>query len=163
MHEDRDILASEQQALVSALHGIGQLPSGFDPDHLHTAADSLARKRARSLQKTWPDTAEALGKKFGEVFNSYCAGHPAPPENPFEDGYQFAQWLQRKRMLPPQGKVELARHRVARSGVPRILYHSAKRETLFLFRTRSGVRTFCLRLSLNPASLFKGQPRQPRV
>jgi hypothetical protein len=155
MREDRDILASEQAALVSALHGIGQPPSGFDTDHLNTAADSLARKRARSVQKTWPATGEALGRNFGRIFQSYCAEHPAPDENPFEDGYRFAMWLERKRILPQEGRLELARQRVARSGVPRILYQITHRKILFLFRTREGVRTFHVRLSLNPARLFE--------
>src|SRR5690349_15042484 len=93
---------SSSGSSCSALHGTGQCPSGFHADHLKTAADSLARKRARSVQKTWPATAAALGKKFGEIFRSYCAQHPTPPEYPFEDGCQFAQWLERKHMLPPQ-------------------------------------------------------------
>ena len=161
--EDREILASEQATLISALHGIGQLPAGFDADHLKLAAASLARKRFRAVQKTWPATAAALGNQFWEVSRSYCDQHPAPPENPFEDGYQFVQWLERKRMLPPKGRVELACHRVTGSGLPRILYDSANRELLILLRMRDAVRRFRLKLSLNPARLFKREPRQPRV
>jgi hypothetical protein len=136
---DRETLARQQAALVAALHQTAPPPDGFTPAHVQTAAESLARKRSRSVQKSWPATAAALGETFDSHFSSYCAHHPSPPESPYEDGVQFTQWLQERRLLPPEARQELTRHRVHRDGLPRLLY--SRRALTLLFRTGKSVRS----------------------
>jgi len=141
--QDRAALARAQAELVNALHKSAPPPEGFNPEQIETASDSLARKRSRSVQKSWPATAAALGDAFDSRFNSYCAEHPAPPESPLEDGFQFAQWLARQKLLPPDGRLELTRHRVRRDGFPRILF--SKRTVTLFIRTGKSLRVIRLK------------------
>ena len=137
---DREGLARSQAALNSALNSSAPVPEGFDAGQIRTAADSLARKRARSVQKAWPATAAALDQSFELHFGSYCAVYPAPPESPFLDGLQFVRWLEGLKLLPPDGRVELKRWRVYRDGIPRIV--RLDRVLVLLLRTRRSVRAF---------------------
>ena len=137
---DRAGLARSQAALVGALNKSAPVPEGFDAGQIRTAGDSLARKRARSVQKAWPATAGALDQTFDAHFRSYCALHSAPPESPFLDGLQFVRWLEGLKLLPPDGRMELKRWRVYRDGIPRIVRQD--RALVLLLRVRKSVRAF---------------------
>jgi len=66
--EVRASLALQQAALVNALVTGCAPPAGFDPHRVRAAAESLARKRAKSAARAWPGLASAMGKTFDEHF-----------------------------------------------------------------------------------------------
>jgi hypothetical protein len=140
--DSRDQLAREQAALVRAIHDrdASSAPAGFDLSKLQLAGESLWRKRMRSVQKSWPATAIALGARFEEFFECYSAEHPVP-DNPSLDGYEFVRWLNGERQLPNAGRIELMQRQVAHGSPVRIAW--SRGEALLIgFRWRGAVRIF---------------------
>ena len=105
--EVRASLALRQAALVNALISGGEPPPGFDSQRVQAAAESQARKRARSAARAWPGLAHALGQKFDEHFAAYAAASPLPGNGgPLADGHGFARWLSGCGWLPEAGRRE---------------------------------------------------------
>lgn len=86
-------LAAEQGRLAAALLHGATAPEGFDGGRVSLAAEALARKRARSVAKSWPRTAESLGARYAARFAEYAAERPGPGGGPLADGWLFVRWL----------------------------------------------------------------------
>lgn len=135
----RDELARRQAELVRALQGDAPAPAGFDPAHVERASDSLARKRARIVQKTWPVTARALGDRFGQHFATYARENPLPADVEF-DGFHFARWLHSRGLLPTEGQVELAAWKVMRGFPLRLLFLPNARTLALVYQSAGAAR-----------------------
>jgi hypothetical protein len=108
LDEKRTSLALRQAALLNALVSGSEPPPGFDAQRVVAAAESLARKRARSAARAWPGLAYALGEKFDERFACYAAASALPLKGgPFADGHGFARWLSSRGWLPEGGRLEV--------------------------------------------------------
>ena len=107
---DRQILADRQAQLVQALNQGGRMPAGFDERRMTLAADSLRRKRRRSVEKVWPALCSALGDQFATTFDAYAWRYP--PQNPSADARQFARWLANLPGLSDRVRVRLAAARL---------------------------------------------------
>jgi hypothetical protein len=142
--DEREQLARRQAELVRAIHGQGPAPEGFDIGKFLIAADSLARKRSRSVQKAWPGVSGAMGDAFFPEFESYVRQFPVPKEDPGLDGLRFARWLESRGALPSAGRIELARWRVGRGIVPRVVWSDDRRGVALIVRWWRGVRVFTL-------------------
>lgn len=106
--ESRTSLAIRQAALVDALISGRAAPPGFDSQRVLAAAESLARKRARSVLRAWPRLAYAMGPEFGLRFAEYAAASSIPEKGgPLADGHAFARWLRAHDRLPDAGCLEL--------------------------------------------------------
>jgi hypothetical protein len=103
--EDRAQLAEQQAALVRALAGQEAAPSGFDAEHVAIAAASLLAKRARGVEKGWPELTASLGPRFRAIFAEYAKGQPMPPDG--TDGRRFARHVLRRGQLSDAGRVQL--------------------------------------------------------
>jgi hypothetical protein len=136
-------LARRQAHLVRALQGDAPLPEGFDAEQVGRAADSLVRKRARSVQKTWPATARALGDRFDQHFTAYAAENLLPP-NLDTDGLHFAQWLRSRGLLPDEAKLELAAWRVLHGFPVRLLFLRNARILMMVYRNAGAARVLRL-------------------
>lgn len=110
-------LARQQAALVRALTRNEALPAGFSSTQLAIAAESLARKRSRSISKSWPKLVRALGSQFDEHFLAYAADNPSRAEGNDEDASHFAHWLLSRGLLSHEARIELAIWR-ASNGFP---------------------------------------------
>jgi hypothetical protein len=122
--QTRASLAQRQAALVNALVTASEAPPGFDSRRVLAAAESLARKRARSSARAWPSLALALGPEFDERFAAYASATPMPAKGgPLADGYGFARWLSARGWLPEAGRLEAMgvelRYRRVRAGLLR--------------------------------------------
>jgi hypothetical protein len=105
--EMRNRLAAMQAELMRALAGQGLPPAGADARRLRAAADSLRRKRQRSVARAWPGLARTLGARFGELFTVYAAKSSIPMEGgPLADGRSFAHFLAERGALPEVGRLE---------------------------------------------------------
>lgn len=117
-------LAARQEELVRALSGQGPAPAGFDPSCLAATAESLLRKRARTVARVWPALVEALAGDFDSQFADYATCQPMPTEGgPLADGYAFGRHLAHRGELPDAARqermaVEL-RYRFTRDGLIR--------------------------------------------
>src|SRR5689334_8387952 len=79
---ERQILADRQAKLVQALNHGEPAPPGFDVRRVKLAADSLHRKRRRSVEKVWPALCNALGGHFAITFDAYASEHlPQDPSS----------------------------------------------------------------------------------
>lgn len=107
---DRAVLAAQQAELMLALAGDAPAPPGFDTERLHATATALARKRARSAARAWPDLDAALGEKFNERFAEYASQQPLPGTGgPLADGRAFVDFLTAQGALPDEGRIEALR------------------------------------------------------
>jgi hypothetical protein len=105
--ELRNELAAKQAALVRTLMSGGDMPPDFDTRLLQAAAVSLARKRARSVARCWPDLSRSLGERFSELFASYAKTTVLPRQGgPLADGRGFAYWLAARNELTEAGQRE---------------------------------------------------------
>lgn len=141
--------ARRQAELLRALRGDAPAPAGFEPAHVERAADSLARKRVRIVQKTWPVTARALGNRFGEHFATYARDNPLPTHVD-SDGFHFAQWLRSRGFIPNEGKLELAAWRVMHGFPLRLLFLPSARTFVLVYRSAGAARV--ARLGRTPRS-----------
>jgi hypothetical protein len=132
-------LARRQAALVRALRGDAPTPAGFDPAHVERAADSLGRKRARSVQKAWPATARAVGDRYGEHFAAYAAENPLPTDVD-TDGFHFAEWLRSRGLAPDDARLELAVWRVVHGFPFRVLFLRNARTLALVYRRAGAAR-----------------------
>ncbi len=97
MSSARERLAIRQAALVRALTGAGDVPSGFESERVERAARSLLNKRVAEVARVWPGLAEALGETFGERFRAFARSTPPPEQGgPLADGRTFADTLARQ-------------------------------------------------------------------
>lgn len=90
----REELAARQAELLEALLSDGAAPSGFDAERLRVEAGVLRDKRRRLVAYLRPDLPEALGERFGPLFDAYAAKHPKTTEvrtGQYAD--TFAAWL----------------------------------------------------------------------
>jgi hypothetical protein len=100
--------AALQEMLARALTGQGEAPAGFDAARVQVAAQALAAKRARGVERSWTGLASALRDGFASAFAAYAEATPLPSEgNPYADGLGFARWLARRGPLPDAGRLEL--------------------------------------------------------
>jgi hypothetical protein len=103
----RDELARRQEALVGALTASADVPAGFDPREVATAAAALATKRMHSATKAWPAAAEALGESFAPLFHRYAAEDALPTSGHAEDARQFLRFALRQTGLDDETAVRL--------------------------------------------------------
>jgi len=104
---DRAAYGARQAELLQALLRGGDFPAGFAPAQAQTAARSLRRKRVRSVRRTWPALAIALGESFDERFDAF-ADAVSPPAfgEGLTDGLAFASTLSRGE-LSDDARVEM--------------------------------------------------------
>lgn len=108
MSEARQRLARQQAELMQALVGRTAPPTDFPADRVATAADALRRKRMRTVQRTWPRLAAALGERFAKLFNDYAATATLPRlGGPLADGLRFAEHLGARVGLPEEALLEV--------------------------------------------------------
>jgi hypothetical protein len=101
-------LAAQQEALVRALAGQGPAPDGFDAEQITATAESLLKKRTRTVARVWPALARSLGDAFAVQFGEYARRTPLPRDgSPLADGYAFAQGLARRGELTEDARWEL--------------------------------------------------------
>jgi hypothetical protein len=101
-------LAVQQEALVRALAGQGPHPAGFDPAQIDATAESLLKKRARTVARVWPALVRALGDTYAAQFADYARATPLPGDGtPLADGHAFAQVLSRRGDLSEDARWEL--------------------------------------------------------
>lgn len=94
MSEERQRLAAQQAELMRALCGRDAAPPDFDAERVAVAADSLIRKRVRTVQQTWPRLTAALGERFAALFAPYAHTTSMPRlGGPLADGLRFADFL----------------------------------------------------------------------
>ena len=139
LSDARQRLKAEQSALVRALQGREPAPAGFDVSMLRVMTASLARKRQRGVEKTWPALSAALGEQFGEQFTLYAAD-TAPQDHPTLDGHDFALWLAARNSLPRPGRIELELWNRSRQGGVRLLMLDDPPALLLAFKWRGMAR-----------------------
>jgi hypothetical protein len=90
----RDDLARRQAELVRALLAGGPAPDGFDAERIAIEARALHAKRRGVAEQVRPDLSEALGERFGPLFDEWAAGRPRRAGVSFRvDLEDFARWL----------------------------------------------------------------------
>lgn len=94
MTTDRERLADQQAALLEALLAGGPSPAGFDEDRVRVERKLLRAKRRRVVGYLRPDLAEAVGDRFGALFDAYADERPKfVGTRAREDADAFASWL----------------------------------------------------------------------
>ena len=140
--DSRDERAQQQAALIRAIHDRDPASAGgLDLSKLQVTAESLWRKRMRSIQKAWPATSRGLGERFSDQFELYAAEY-STPDNAGLDGYQFACWLHDRQKLPDDARVELMRRQLARGRPLRVAWLRRSRCVLIGYRWFGVVRMF---------------------
>ena len=135
----REALARQQADLVRAIQ-LGQpAPARIDPSKLQFAQESLARKRMRSVQKSWPEIARYLADQFQCQFKAYAATNPTS-QDAGTDGYHFARWLKANGLLSNAGRIELAQWKVSRTAIPRFFRLRDPHSLVLVYRWRGIVR-----------------------
>jgi hypothetical protein len=158
----RKKLATIQTELLRALTQKEIPPEGFDPVRIQATADTLVRKRARAVAKTWPALTQALGERFNEKFAAFAALTPIPNEGgALADGRAFALALAHNEELPDAGKLEALRvdlHYTTRKerllprrafGFAGVLLKQPRRLVLAIWLPRFGERWFTVPLTIN--------------
>lgn len=106
--EAREQLARSQAMLVRALVAGDPVPPDFEAARVNVAAEALAHKRNRGVQRAWPVLTAVLGDDFEPRFAAYCRDHPLPRQGgPLADGHAFACHLTRRGQFPPAARLEL--------------------------------------------------------
>jgi hypothetical protein len=91
---DRAAYEAQQAELLRALIRGDDYPQTFDAAKADAAGQSLRRKRARAVAKTWPGLSASLGDAFTPRFDDYARGVPAPAwGGGLTDGLGFARRL----------------------------------------------------------------------
>lgn len=143
--EARARLAARQAEVVAALAGGGAPPAGFDRTALDLAANSLAAKRRRVVERSWPGIAELLGGRFGELFARYaeapCRG------GPLDDARAFVRWLGERGELDERLAREALLFDLRRAIAPAVRASRASGQLLFGVRLPWG-RPRCWALQL---------------
>lgn len=103
-------LARQQAALVAALTGTGEPPTGFDQHRLQVARKALLRKRSGEVAKLWPLLRAALGTGFLPAFSAWAAARPTA--GGWSDGFAFATDLAGRDELPATARGEWRRRRL---------------------------------------------------
>lgn len=112
----REDLARRQAELVRALLAGGPAPEGFDEKRIAIEARALHAKRRGVAEQVRPDLAEALGDRFGPLFDEWAAGRPRRAGVTFRaDLEDFAGWL------IDAGHLARPRRRWLRPGVKKIM------------------------------------------
>jgi hypothetical protein len=140
LHERRAELARGQAAIVRALQVGTDLPPGFQLSQVVTAAESLARKRCRSVQKSWPKLAAGLGDRFETHFRTFASETPQPAEGSAADGYHFTSRLKSGNLLPESARVERATWQVSRGFPLRFVFLPNARQLVVVCRVGGTVR-----------------------
>ena len=100
MSDERERLAADQAKLVRALVAAGPVPPGFRSERVEATALSLARKRARLVQRARPLLAAARGDAWRDEFVAWALDHPLPPAGGVAaDAQAFGRVLMRRRQL----------------------------------------------------------------
>src|ERR1051325_799046 len=102
----RQRLADAQTELVRALVCNQNAPMAFDAARVRVTADTLLRKRARTVAHAWPKLARALGPLFDDRFVDYARRTATPDGGPLVDGRMFARALERAGELPDAARME---------------------------------------------------------
>jgi hypothetical protein len=105
-------LGERQAELVRALLAGGPVPTGFDPERVRIEARALHAKRRDVAERLRPDLVEALGDRFGPLFDEWAADRPRRTGVSFRaDLEEFAAWLTRNGHLRRPGRGRFARRR----------------------------------------------------
>jgi len=98
----RENVARQQAALVEALAspGSGPLAYGLDARQIWIAAAAVAAKRSHSVERAWPELADALGDQFPPLFWRYAHAHRLPRASEPPDHQRFFQFVLRQADLP---------------------------------------------------------------
>jgi hypothetical protein len=144
--DDRSKLAAEQAALVESLAGRSPAPTGFNAEHVATAAASLLAKRRRGVEKTWPGLAASLGDRFHAVFAEYASACPLPADGSHADGRHFARCLRRRDLLDDDGRLQLMLAAIGRWRRLGVTYLPGRRELVIAISTFSGTKWTSIRM-----------------
>jgi hypothetical protein len=105
---DRVRYGAQQARLLGALRAGGSIPQGFVASDVRAAADSLLRKRAGAVVRSWPALIQSLGDDFLPAFERYARGNPPPAAGDgVADGLAFAASLD-SGLLSDGAKAEVA-------------------------------------------------------
>ncbi len=160
--EARARLSAKEQRLIEVLlRGEGTI-EGFDSSRLRATAESLRRKRARSVARAWPILSRSMGPDFEALFLRYVAEFPLPPEDSLEDGRAFARWSRRRDLLPADGRLEAMAFDLQRSHFPPLRLAFLRRPPRFLvgFRIGEGVKWWSIRLGRWQGPTWPGRARE---
>ena len=104
----RTRIAEQQAALVAALSMGATAPPDFDAERVQLTARTLRHKRLRTVARTWPKLAEALGEEwFRTTFLEYAQKHPLPSSAmPLADGLAFVRHVAKFRRFPDAAHLE---------------------------------------------------------
>ena len=104
----RRSLANAQAELVKSLRTGSPPPSGFDAQKVSIAAHALLAKRARLVQKAWPELHDILGPNFAAYFAEYAAEHTSEDVEDSKDARRFCRWAAECRTVQEQTRIRLA-------------------------------------------------------
>lgn len=94
--EDRQLVHSEQLALLQSLVLAGPVPPGFDEERLISASQSLARKRKRTILRACPQLLKLFGDtdELYAALERYCSTQPLQVNQvPYQDSLRFVLYL----------------------------------------------------------------------
>ena len=92
--QNRAAYAARQSEFVRALVAGGPVPEGVDASRERMLVESLQRKRARAVARSWPALRHGLGAGFDARFATYALGTPPPADSDaIADGLAFAASL----------------------------------------------------------------------
>lgn len=87
--------------MLRALHGLEEIPPGFDCQRFQSLKQTLRIKRLKAVRKSWPILDQALKDDFESCFDSYAKIHGCPTyHGGLFDGRMFVRFLRRRRLLP---------------------------------------------------------------
>ena len=138
MPDPRAQLAAAQSHLVRSLVASASIPDGFDEAGLRATADTLARKRRRTIEKASPRLVQSLAYRFNELFALFAADHPLSDN----DDADFALWLYRRRQLPRAGAIEFLTRRT-HHGLPLRIMWMDRHPIIAMRLPFLGIRVLC--------------------
>lgn len=87
--------------MLRALHGLEEIPPGFDYQRFRSLKQTLRIKRLKAVRKSWPLLNQLLKDDFESYFDSYAKIHGCPAyHGGLFDGRMFVRFLRRRRLLP---------------------------------------------------------------
>lgn len=122
--EERQLVHSEQLALVQSLMLLGPVPPGFDEERLAAAAQSLARKRKRTMLRACPQLLKLFSDTEGlyAAMERYSSAQPlAVNQSPHQDSLGFVLYLSENQVSGcnlPENLVRQARQDLSAGATP---------------------------------------------
>ncbi len=94
-------MKAEQTLMLRALHGLEEIPPGFNYQRFRSLKQTLRIKRLKAVRKSWPILDQLLKDDFESCFDSYAKIHGCPAyHGGLFDGRMFVRFLRRRRLLP---------------------------------------------------------------